>query len=597
MDIARQSRGAQDATLVNQGRQVQCPKCGNRVAADKPCPFCAYAESIGIPEEIVAADTAGGQASYDFAILNGFINNKFMLQKALEQNFVPEMLELNQAQKLARHILAVYESEAKTEAWDKFILRTKLKAAGVLTAAADQFFAKIIEVPNPTLEQLFSYLTLVKNSYAVRVVKRLAAEFERFSNEKTTCSRAEVENFIAKGIDELHQLQKLSVNKRINLVKKEMEGILDDIEHREKHGEIDIIGFSINPFAVLNSTLSGLRKGFLYCLAGAPRRGKTNLALDIATYCARENHIPVLFFTFEQTKRNLTYRLLAKETYMNPGTLQRKRILNDPIRKSKLADGIRKMSEYKDHLYIIESTKEETVDRIRGHAYNVMQEHDTNDICIFIDYIQKMPLSSAYDNEKFKVEEISTSLKALSIELNCPIFAISSLNKEGCHIDETDGPDRPSFFHCKGSGDIEYDVDVAMVLGKDWGDSKELLEQLGHKAEQMGKDSTRLPKVDIVNVYVDKNRDAPEGMLGIIQFFFFIEENKYIELGYKLDTDVYRFKKIENLVARLVERDFIKFYDQTEQKRGGQFDEMAAEDGSGAFGGPGEPKKKIRLKY
>jgi replicative DNA helicase len=577
-------------------RQLSCPKCGNKVEADKQCPFCAYADSIGIPEEAVApeGESAGG---YDLPILNGFINNKFMLQKALEQNFVPDMHELTHAQKLARLIVTVFEGESKTEAWDKFILRTKLKATGQFTAFLDQYYSKVLEVPTPSLEQLLGYLNLCKNSYAVRVLSRLGDEFGRFTRENRETTREVVDRFVAHSIDELHGIQKLSVNKRINLVKKEMEGILSDIEFREKNGEVDIIGYSIEPFKVMNSTLSGLRNGFLYCLAGAPRRGKTNLALDIATYCARENQIPVLFFTFEQTKKNLTYRLLSKESYMNPGTLQRKRILNDPLRKAKLADGIRKMSEYKDYLYIIESTKEDNIDRIRGHAYNVMQEHDTSKVVIFIDYIQKMPLSSNYDNEKFKVEEISTSLKGLSIELNCPIFAISSLNKEGCHIDETDGPDRPSFFHCKGSGDIEYDVDAAMVLGKDWGDSKELQTQLMHKAEQMGKDPTRLPLVDIVNVYIDKNRDAPEGMLGIIQYFFFIAENKYIELGYKLDTDVYRFKKIENLVAQLIQRDFIKFYDYEERARTTQFDEVAAQKaGPAAEDGTGE-KKKIRLKY
>ena len=416
----------------------------------------------------------------------------------------------------------------------------------------------------------------------------------------------EITKFVASGIDKLHSIQKLAVNKRITLVKTELDQILDAIEARETQGEVDIIGFSISPFTVLNQTLSGLRKGFLYCLAGAPRRGKTNLALDIATYCARENRVPVLFFTFEQTKSNLTYRLLSKESYLNPGVLQRKRILADPIWKAKLADGVRRMSEYRDNLYVIESTKEDTIDRIRGHAYNVMQEHDTNDIVIFIDYIQKMPLSQSYNNEKFKVEEISTSLKGLSIELNCPIFAISSLSKEGCTIDEKDDDERPSFFHCKGSGDIEYDVDSAMVIGKDWGDTKELYEQLRHKAESMNKDSSRLPKVDIVNLYVDKNRDAPEGILGIIQYFFFIEENKYIELGYKLDTDVYRFNKIETLVQKLIERDFIRFYDHEEKGRQGQFDKMAAQksvlsdipgmsapdstDGSA-------PRKRIRLKY
>ena len=581
-------------------RQTLCPKCGNKVEGDKPCAFCAYADSVGIPDEMVVSDTSG-PSNFDIPILNGFIHNKFMLQKATEQNFIPEMFELAHAQKLAKLVTGVYETESKVEAWDKFTLRAKLKATGQLTAFLDQFYSKVLEVPTPSLEQLLAYVGLAKTGFAVRTITRLGDELSQFSRSNKDASRETVERFVARSIESLHQIQKLSVNRRISVVKKEMEGILEDIEYREKHGEVDIIGYSINPFSVLNQTLSGLRRGFLYCLAGAPRRGKTNLALDIATYCARENKIPVLFFTFEQTKRNLTYRLLAKESYINPGTLQRKRILNDPLRKAKLADGIKRMSEYKDYMYVIESTKEDTIERIRGHAYNVMQEHDTNDVVIFIDYIQKMPLSSNYDNEKFKVEEISTSLKQLSIELNAPIFAISSLSKEGCHIDETDGPERPSFFHCKGSGDIEYDVDAAMVLGKDWGDSKELYTQLQHKAEQMGKDPTRLPLVDIVNVYVDKNRDAPEGMLGIIQYFFFIAENKYIELGYKLDTDVYRFKKIENLVARLIERDFIKFYDYEEKARGSQFEDMSGgrsgsqmlEDPTGAGG----EKKKIRLKY
>lgn len=580
-------------------RQTLCPKCGNKVEGDKPCAFCAYADSVGIPEEMVAPETQS--TNFDIPILNGWVHNKFMLQKSLEQNFIPDMFELAHAQKLAKLVVAIYEAESKTEAWDKFTLRAKLKSTGQLTAFLDQFYSKVLEIPTPSLEQLIAYVGLAKNAFAVRTLSRLGDELAQFSRTNKDASREQVDRFVARSIDSLHQIQKLSVNRRISMVKKEMEGILEDIEYREKHGEVDIIGYSINPFSVLNQTLSGLRRGFLYCLAGAPRRGKTNLALDIATYCARENKIPVLFFTFEQTKRNLTYRLLAKESYINPGTLQRKRILNDPLRKAKLADGIKRMSEYKDHMYVIESTKEDTIDRIRGHAYNVMQEHDTNDIVLFIDYIQKMPLGGNYDNEKFKVEEISTSLKQLSIELNCPIFAISSLSKEGCHIDETDGPERPSFFHCKGSGDIEYDVDAAMVLGKDWGDSKELHTQLAHKAEQMGKDPTRLPLVDIVNVYVDKNRDAPEGMLGIIQYFFFIAENKYIELGYKLDTDVYRFKKIENLVARLIERDFIKFYDYEEKTRGSQFDAMAGQGSSQMLEDPQgtaqQEKKKIRLKY
>lgn len=575
---------------------MECPQCGNPVPEDdKPCPFCQYATSIGIPEELVAdADSTKGGVNYDFAILNGFIDNKFMLAKAGEQGFVPEMLEILPAQKMARAIQTLYESEPKNESWDKLLVRTKLKANGHLTVALDQFYAKVVEVPIPTLEQLMSYVGLVKNRYALRQIKEVGEESFRFSSWDHTPSREEIDEFVARSIDKLHAIQRLSVNKRINLVRQEMDEILADFEFREQHGDRDIIGYSLKPFNILNDTLSGLRKGFLYGMAGAPRRGKTNLVLDIATYCARENRIPILFFTFEQTKKNLTYRLLSKESYLNPGTLQRKRILNDPIKKAKLADGLKKMSQYQDYLFIIESTKEETIDRIRGHAYNVMSEFDTSDVVIFIDYIQKMPLARNYDNEKFKVEEISTSLKQLAIELNCPIVAISSLSKEGCIIDATPGTERPTMLHCKGSGDIEYDLDVAMILAKDWGDTNELYEQLKHKAEAMGKDALRLPKIDIINVYIDKNRDAPEGSMNVIQFFFFIEENKYTELGYKLPQDTYRFKKIENLINILLERGFIQFHSHEERGRGTQFDEASTKAPSPTTD---TQKQKIRLRY
>jgi replicative DNA helicase len=232
------------------------------------------------------------------------------------------------------------------------------------------------------------------------------------------------------------------------------------------------------------------------------------------------------------------------------------------IADAKFAGGWKKMEEYMDYFYIVEATKEDTVDRIRSYAYNAMQDFNTDDIMIFVDYIQKMPLSRTYMDEKFKVEEISTELKGLSIELNNPIMTISSLSKDGCMIDATPDPERPTMYHCKGSGDLEYDLDCAMIQAKDWGDTKELHQQLQHKAEELGKDNTRVPKVDVVNLYLDKNRDAPEGIYSTIQYLFFIEDNKFIELGPKFDDDRFRFSKIEELVDKLIQANYIIFYDK-----------------------------------
>lgn len=581
---------------------MKCPSCGNEVKEDQACPFCAYADSVGIPTDIMGSGSqrvvgsseasssdARLQVNYDFSILNAFIDNKFLLQKAIEQGFVPEMLELNLAQKTARHLISLYETEPKAEAWDKFIVRVKLKQRGVLTVTLDQFYSKVVDVPVPTLEQLLTYLSLLKSQFSLRAIATLGDDMVRFSHTPESENRDRIEQFCKNSIDKLHAVQRMGVNRRIAQVKSQVEEIVADIQERERTGTKEIIGYSIAPFHTLNRTWSGLRNGFLYAIAGAPRRGKTNLVLDMATYLARENRIPVLFFTWEQTKKNLTYRLLAKESLLNPDNLQRKQLLKDPIARAKLQAGLRRMAEYQDWLYVVEATKDVTVETVRGHAYNVMQEYDTDKIAIFVDYIQKMPPSiKGQANEKMKVEEISTELKGLSIELNCPVVAISSLNKEGCNVDHADNDSRPSMYHCKGSGDIEYDLDSAAILAKDWGDTHELFAQLGHMAEALGKDPLRLPKVDIVNLHIDKNRDVPEGVPDCIQFLFFIEENKYIEIGAKDANDPYRFKRVEDLVKTLVDKDFIRFHDHEVQDKGASAARLDEQRGKGARGGTGQ---------
>jgi len=117
-------------------------------------------------------------------------------------------------------------------------------------------------------------------------------------------------------------------------------------------------------------------------------------------------------------------------------------------------------------------------------------------------------------------------------------------------------------YHCKGSGNLEYDLDCAMVQAKDWGDTKELHAQLEQKAGELNKDPTRVPKVDVVNLYLDKNRDAPEAIFSTIQYLFFIEDNKFIELGPKFDDDRYRYSKIETLVDDLIQKNYIIFRDR-----------------------------------
>ena len=506
--------------------------------------------------------TGFGDEELEVTVLSGLMKDQYVLETLKGKGLMVGLFSNHHTRSIYQAILSLREESGTSSKVDKIILKNKLRQMNIFDDLASRLLERISENVPPSVEQALTYLDLLKEQALKRKLKEVAQNISGYIETPPTDNNITIETFTNRVIQDVRDIQKSRTTKRINLVKEEMREIINDIDQREINGEIDIIGYSFEPMHYLCQAISGFRKGFMYAIAGAPRRGKTTFTLELATRVATLNKIPVLFFTYEQTKKNLTYRLLAKESRLNPDMLQRKKIRSNMINDAKFSGGWKRMQEYMNYFYIIEATKEDTIDRIRSYAYNVMQDFNTNDIMIFVDYIQKMPLSRNYMDEKFKVEEISTELKGLSIELNNPIMTISSLSKEGCLIDASNDAERPTMYHCKGSGDLEYDLDCAMIQAKDWGDTKELYQQLQQKAEQLGKDTTRIPKVDVVNLYLDKNRDAPEGIFSVIQYLFFIEDNKFIELGPKYDDDRYRFSKIEELVDKLIQQNFIIFFDR-----------------------------------
>lgn len=512
-----------------------------------------------------SAVTGFGDTDLEISVLAGMMKDSYILDTLKGQGLMSGLFSTRFSRAIYQAILTLREENPELSSLDRIILRNKMRQMNLYDQTVQNLIDKIMDELPPAADQALHYLALMKEQALKRKLKEVSLDINNYIEKPEEHENHSIETFTNKVIHDVRNIQKARTTKRINLVKEEMQEIIEDMERREKEGEINVIGYSFEPMHYLCQAISGFRKGFMYAIAGAPRRGKTTFTLELATRVATLNKIPVLFFTYEQTKKNLTYRLLAKESRLNPDTLQRKRIYSDIISEAKFSGGWQKMQDYMDYFYIVEATKEDTVDRIRSYAYNAMQDFNTDDIMIFIDYLQKMPLSRNYNDEKFKVEEISTELKALSIELNNPIMTVSSLSKEGCLIDATESDERPTMYHCKGSGDLEYDLDCAMIQAKDWGDTKELYEQLQQRAEQLGKDSSRIPKVDVVNLFLDKNRDAPEGIFSVIQYLFFIEDNKFVELGPKFEDDRYRFGKIEELIDKLIADNFIVFFDKPKE--------------------------------
>lgn len=492
------------------------------------------------------------------SLLSGFLRDRHLFTIALNEGFHVDLLATPVARRLVKALFDLY---GRSAAVDEVAVRAHLDDHGLLSPEMERYLGAVVARTPPNAGQVIGYLDLLKARESRELLQKVYEELGAFLH-KGGDRPQDIIQVTGEAIGRLMEIQKRRMRKQVAPVST---ALGDLVEFADRADPVRQLGFSIRPFDRLNEVLSGLRRGFYYGLAGAPRRGKTNFALELATFIAANHRTPVLYYTWEQTRRVLGARLMARETGLNPTWILAGA---DPEGRSiapRLREAQQRMARYAPYLYVVEAGRQHTLDRIRAHAYNLMQEFETSDIVIFFDYLQKIPLSEYVDDQRARTDFISTALAELSLELNCPIFAISPLDKEGCRLDERPADEaeefnvynRPTMHHSMGSGDLEYDLDVAMVLVKDWKATRDLREYLESKARQEGLDPEELPKIDILNLFIDKNRDAPEVESNIVQFAFFITLNKFVELGFKLEkeyrADFRGFSKVVEIYNQLKE--------------------------------------------
>jgi len=414
---------------------------------------------------------------------------------------------------------------------------------------------KLADAGGEDMTTLIELLDRLKTRAVRRKLRAISDSINSFTDSEKQGRR--VEDFATEISEQLRQVTRLSSQSRQEPIRDELLRYVEDVRTRET-GRPSILGMSIAPYDNLNSAISGLRPGFYYALGGAPRRGKTNLMLRMATLVARNEKVPVLYYSFEQTKRVLLTRVLSQESLINPLVL-----LNGDIRTraelvTRFNKGIKEASAYMDNFYLFEGDRQDTVEHIRSVAYSIMDSQHADRCAIFLDYLQKVPTVNPYASLQKQVDEVSGLIAQLSTELRSPIVAVSSFDKDGCRLDSETSKDRPTMFNCTGGGDIEYDADVALIIVKDYHDTAQLEEKIANAVREGGVNPHHIPHFDILNLYIDKNRDAPEGGNIIIQFLFLIEDNQMVELGYKDVEERYSYAKAGKIFEWMLERGYLE---------------------------------------
>lgn len=231
---------------------------------------------------------------------------------------------------------------------------------------------------------------------------------------------------------------------------------------------------------------AGMQAGDLIILAARPSMGKTALALNIAEHVAVQESLPVAVFSMEMGAAQLTLRLVGSLGRIDQSNLRTGKLRHDEW--ARLSETVERMRDI--HMFIDE-TPGLTPSELRANARRLARRCGKLGL-IVVDYLQLMSGSTggSEENRATELGEISRSLKALAKELQCPVMALSQLNRSV----EQRTDKRPMMSDLRESGAIEQDADVIMFIYRD---------------DYYNKEQSRDPGV--AEVIIAKQRNGPTG--------------------------------------------------------------------------------------
>jgi replicative DNA helicase len=285
--------------------------------------------------------------------------------------------------------------------------------------------------------------------------------------------------------------------------------LIDRVNELAENGAEDVTGVRTG-FFDLDRMTAGFQPGDLIVLAARPSMGKTAFAINIGENVAINEGLPVVIYSMEMGANQLALRMVGSIGRIDQSHLRTGRLADDEW--GRLSEAVDKLG--KASIFIDESpglSPSEVRARARRQAR----------ICgklglIIIDYLQLMSGNGgSEENRATVIGEISRSLKALAKELQCPVVALSQLNRSV----ESRPDKRPMMSDLRESGAIEQDADIIMFIYRDEYYTKEECKEPG-----------------IAEIIIAKQRNGP---VGTVKLAFQRMHTKFENLapGYSSGSD------------------------------------------------------------
>ena len=319
---------------------------------------------------------------------------------------------------------AMRRLESKSKPIDEVTLEAELSQEGKLDAVGGLAFLADLAMRVPTADNVEHYAEIIRDKYSARQLMIVASEIASKGYE----DYGDVEDYLDQAESEIFKVTQSTERGGPEVLKKLLKDVFSSLDTRfAAPGGITGIPTGFND---LDEKTAGLQPTELIILAARPAMGKTSFALSMAQNAAIGHGWPVIVFSLEMSGAQLAERLLCSEARVDSSALRRGQLQRQDM--TNLTYAANNLSKAR---LMIDGTPALSLRELRARCRRFMADKemlgDKKFGLIIIDYLQLMRGSETARraSREQEISEISRGLKALAKELNCPVVALSQLNR------------------------------------------------------------------------------------------------------------------------------------------------------------------------
>jgi len=393
---------------------------------------------------------------------------------------------------------AVHTLYASGQPVDSVTVADELRRAGLLDAIGGPGVLAQIMSSTPATTNAGRYARIVEEYALLRRLIGVAGEIAELGYS--------VPEDVAKALDRAESMVYEVNERRVTDSTKRLSELLSEslsqLELLYERGET--VTGTPTGYYDLDHLLFGLQPSSLVVVGARPAMGKTSFALGMLAHAALEGGRPVLFFSLEMSRVELSQRLMCAEAKVDSSKVRSGKLNDEDWKKISRAIGRLGTAEI-----FIDDNPNLTIMEIRAKARRLKSQVGELGM-IVIDYLQLMSGRERAENRQVEVSELSRGLKILARELETPVVALSQLSR-GL---EMRADKRPMLSDLRESGSIEQDADVVMFIYRE--------EVYDPKTENAGQ----------AEIIVAKHRSGPTGVL---QLAFLPQYTRFANMARGLD--------------------------------------------------------------